>query len=217
MADQLLQAQSDKSRTSSEQESTNLEQERSLNLSLYSLDGPYAGRGLKPNPTAAQAEDSGGEIGLSPGQRTGQRPENSEPLEKAVSFLEKHRDDMWLVMSGASYHFQRDPKHNERNWGLGLEIKLDNDKSIVFGQYRNSIDNESHYGGITWLPYHMGPVSMGGMFGIIDGYRPLHGKPIPMIMPFATIEGKSLGLNIMAMPPIGDLSAVIGAQLKYKF
>jgi len=67
------------------------------------------------------------------------------------------------------------------------------------------------------MPWHLGPVSMGGMFGIIDGYRPLHGKPIPMIMPFASIESKNVGINIMAMPPIGDLSAVVGAQVKFKF
>ncbi|MBS2010073.1 MAG: hypothetical protein JST01_23695 [Cyanobacteria bacterium SZAS TMP-1] len=146
-----------------------------------------------------------------------QAAQNNTIVTDAVTWLEKHRDDMWLVVSGASYHLKQENHPNQKNWGLGLEIKLDSDRSIVLGQYRNSINNESHYGGITYLPWHFGPVSAGGMFGIIDGYRPLHGKPIPIVMPFATIENKNFGVNIMAMPPIGDLSAVIGAQLKFKF
>jgi len=213
MTDQLLQGESSRTNTTELQTGHADEQ---LNLSLYSLQGPYLARGLKAaDGSPISAAPAANEIESKERADQGKKP--ADPFDTAASWLQKHRDDMWLVVSGASYHLNQDVHHNQRNWGLGLEIKLDRDHSVVFGQYRNSIDNESHYGGMTWMPWHLGPVSMGGMFGIIDGYRPLHGKPIPMVMPFASIENKNVGINIMAMPPIGDLSAVVGAQVKFKF
>jgi len=131
----------------------------------------------------------------------------------------------WLQLGGISHHLDRSRNFNEQNWGIGIEHKLskDNafaigeDSSIAIGQYRNSIRQTSHYALYQWKPLHVGPVDVGVMAGFVDGYRLNNGRPVPLALPMASIEGRNLGVNIMCLPKMKDVSAVCAMQFKVRY
>ncbi len=131
----------------------------------------------------------------------------------------------WLQLGGISHHLDRSRNFNEQNWGIGIEHKLSkdnpfaigNDSSIAIGQYRNSIRRTSNYAVYQWKPLHVGPVDIGVMAGFVDGYHLNNGRPVPMALPMASIEGRNLGVNIMCLPKMKDISAVCAVQFKVRY
>lgn len=131
----------------------------------------------------------------------------------------------WIQFGGISHHAQRHRGFNEQNWGIGIEHKLsrDNpiaigdDSSIAVGMYRNSIRQTSNYAFYQWKPLHVGPVDIGVMVGVVDGYKLRDGKPIPAVLPTASIEGKHLGVNFMCVPQMKEISAVCAMQFKVRY
>lgn len=124
--------------------------------------------------------------------------------------------ELWLDVPVASYHTDRSKNYNETNYGLGLEYRLNEEVSLGVGRYYNSIRSWSNYIGATYTPFSLGPVKLGVVGGIINGYDSFGGGYFPVIIPTAVIEGKRMGINIVAAPPIKDNSGVIGFQLKFK-
>jgi len=128
--------------------------------------------------------------------------------------IRAYGEDLWLVGTAASYHFDRSKIRNERNPGIGVEYGLTNAPRIVVGYYKNSQWGTSHYAGGIWTPLKWGPAKMGAMYGVIDGYTPRNGGYIPMVIPLATIEGNRFGINVLYAPTIRDLPGAVGLQLK---
>lgn len=121
--------------------------------------------------------------------------------------------DTWLVGTVASYHFDRSADYNERNWGVGIEHDAPSGKArFVGGIYKNSFGRENRYAGISFAVYRLGPARFGMAFGLQHA-----GSPLPMFMPVAQIEGKTLGVNIVGRPRIGDDPAVVALQVKFRF
>src|SRR5439155_1496549 len=114
-----------------------------------------------------------------------------------------------------SYHTDRSVKHNERNFGLGLEHDVSDNVRVIGGFYKNSDWRETVYAAIAWTPVRFGPVRFGGLAGVATGYD----HPItPAAALLLQVEGKDIGLNLMAIPRISpDKPGVIGLQLKARF
>ena len=121
----------------------------------------------------------------------------------------------WGVATVRSYHYDRSDKHNEDNYGLGLEKHLSANWTATVGWYDNSYDTRSVYAGVTYTPIHMGYFHFGASGGLVDGY----GKhPFSVyLFPIMVIQGKDYGVNIALVPSFHDPYTVIGLQIKRKF
>jgi len=95
--------------------------------------------------------------------------------------------------------------------------KFSDDKAVAVGQYKNSIYKTSHYAYFDYEPLKMGPVRAGALAGVVDGYYFNNGGFIPMVAPTASIEGKHLGVSAFYIPPMKNVSSVVGFQARFKF
>jgi len=126
-------------------------------------------------------------------------------------------DSLWLVGSGASYHFDRSKDYNERNWGVGFEWGLVRDTRAILGTYLNSHGQQSTYGGVAWTPLALGPARAGAILGAVDGYENVrNGHVFPMGSLLATLERGRFGVNLLAAPRWKDSPGVLGLQLKFR-
>jgi hypothetical protein len=138
----------------------------------------------------------------------------------ALTFLETAPSiagDTWIASSVTSYHFDRSAGYNERNWGVGIERGIAPDVRLIAGVYRNSLYRESTYAGASWTPFAAGPVRLGVLAGVVDGYKADHGRFVPIAMPLVTYEIGRAGANLIYLPHYKDDGGVIGLQLKYRF
>lgn len=81
----------------------------------------------------------------------------------------------WVNMGGTSQHFKNAHRFNQQNSGLGLEYALDNDRSLVIGEYLNSVRGTTRYIGGAWTPLGYGPFRVGALAGFADGYPKMRG------------------------------------------
>jgi hypothetical protein len=109
----------------------------------------------------------------------------------------------WLVVNGLAKHLDGGIHCNSTTSGLGLEHDFTRSTKAIVGFYRNSNCRYSSYAGAGYLPLHVGTVSLGGVFGMVTGYRV---SPMPAAAFAASIEGKVLGFNLVLVPPVGDES-----------
>lgn len=115
--------------------------------------------------------------------------------------IKKALKNSWLSVNGISYHFDRKNPHNERNWGLGLDIPLSDHSSVMIGRYKNSDWKQTNYAWYVNTPWSIGKVQLGYMAGIATGY---HEKPLsPMLVGglAATIRNDKVGVNVICLPP----------------
>ena len=124
--------------------------------------------------------------------------------------------DTWIAASVASYHFDRAPNYNERNWGIGLEHGVMPDVRLVAGSYENSFYRSSAYAGATWTPLRVGPARLGFVGGVIDGYSWNHGRFFPMAAPWLVLEREGFGVNMLYVPRFADNPGVLGFQIKFR-
>jgi hypothetical protein len=65
-----------------------------------------------------------------------------------------------------------------------LEYKVDDDRSLILEQYRNSVFGTTRYLGGAWLPLEFGPLRVGAIAGLADGYPKMrNGGFFPVILP----------------------------------
>lgn len=119
----------------------------------------------------------------------------------------------WLVISGASHHFGPG-KYNETNTGLGVEINVNEDLSVLAGGYRNSYEKESYYLGAGYTPIRIGQIRLGAVAGLFTGYVK---KVTPVAMGLIAWEGNKYGLNLLYLPKYRDFDGLVAAQLKVRF
>lgn len=131
---------------------------------------------------------------------------------------ETRSGEVWINAGSVSWHPDRDAKFNERNFGLGLEYKLDERYALVGGVYRNSVHCITRYAGVAYTPIQFGPVRLGALAGLADGYPEMRdGRVAPVFAPVMTIEGKRVGINFMFVPPVSsNVSTAFAMQLKLR-
>ncbi len=128
------------------------------------------------------------------------------------------KNELWLNPGLLSYHFDQDKDYNSFNYGIGGEYKFSSVASLTAGTFRNSNYDQSNYIGAYWQPVAIGWVKMGLVAGVFNGYSSNNnGGWFPAVLPFLTIEGKRVGLNVMLIPTIGNrISGSISFQIKVK-
>jgi len=137
------------------------------------------------------------------------------PELKAAPAQPEKPSGWWAVATVRSYHHQRNKKHNEDNWGLGVERNLTRDWTAAAGFYDNSYDKRSVYAGMIWAPVHVGHFHFGLSGGIVDGYEK---HPFSFFLfPIMAVQGKNYGINLALVPSVHDSYTVIGLQLKTRF
>ena len=112
---------------------------------------------------------------------------------------------IWVNAGMISHHFDRSKGFREGNIGIGAEVGLSEDNAIFAGGFRNSDDRHSNYLGWAWRPYQWGPVRLGLIGGVFNGYQRVNnGGWFPGVLPVATIEYGNVGVNILVLPTIGN-------------
>jgi len=126
--------------------------------------------------------------------------------------------ELWLNPGFYSYHFQKDKGLNNSNFGLGGEYRYSTVSSLTLGVFENSDRQTSHYAGWYWQPVGVGPVRVGAVIGVLDGYpNMLNGGWFLACIPAASIEYKNFGANLLFMPSYKDmLYGAISLQLKLR-
>jgi len=132
----------------------------------------------------------------------GQTSEMTGSQVKRFDFdIERALKNSWLSINGISYHFDRKNPHNERNWGLGLDIPLSDHSSLLIGRYKNSDWRQSNYAWFVNTPWSLGKVQLGWMAGLATGYRDNPLSPMLVGGLAATIRNDKIGVNVICLPP----------------
>lgn len=128
----------------------------------------------------------------------------------AIGFSGRAED--WLVVSGISYHLDRNGQ-NERNWGAGGEHRLTENNRLGYGAYKNSSNRLSIYLANAYTPYRCLIADCGVIFGLVTGYEQDQ-KPTVLGGLAATIERGDVGLNLIFIPAAGGVAF---AQVKFRW
>lgn len=125
---------------------------------------------------------------------------------------------VWLNAGFYSYHFDRDKGLNDSNPGLGAEYRFSTVASATAGRFYNSDRQYSNYVGVYYQPFRIGPVRLGAVVGAFDGYPNMRdGGWFPAAIPTASVEYKSVGVNVAVVPKYKDrLYGALSVQLKLK-
>lgn len=125
---------------------------------------------------------------------------------------------VWINAGMLSRHFDRSTGYRENNYGFGAEVAISPVNSIAAGYFKNSDNLQSNYVAWMWKPWSLGPVKFGLVAGAFDGYQRVnHGRPFPAVFPLASLEYRSVGLNMTIVPNYGDrLHGAVVGQLKLR-
>ena len=127
------------------------------------------------------------------------------------------REDLWLSITTRSYHADRDAHFNERNWGIGVEYGLAPEWRAIAGTFENSVFRRSNYAGVHWTPWQFGDWRLGGIAGLVNGYPGYQYKYGPILAPVLSWERGRIGVNLIGLPPFGEVAAVVALQVKVRF
>lgn len=137
----------------------------------------------------------------------------------SVGIIEAERKTaLWLNPGLYSYHYDQSKDFNAINIGFGAEYQFSTVASITAGFYRNSYSNSSKYLGAYWQPLAVGPLRVGMVAGLFNGYdNTNNGGWFPAVLPAISLEGDWLGCNVILIPTIPNrISGSISVQLKVK-
>ena len=126
--------------------------------------------------------------------------------------------EVWLNAGMYSYHFQRDKGLNDSNPGFGAEYRFSTVASATLGGFYNSDRVTSHYAGVYYQPWSIGPVRIGATAGGFDGYPKMrNGGWFLAAIPTLSYEYKAVGLNVFIVPTYKDrLYGALSFQLKLR-
>lgn len=107
------------------------------------------------------------------------------------------------------------PGFNEKNLGIGMTMAKDN-QFLMFGEFKNSLNQTSLYAGVGRDVYAIGPLSLSIVAGAITGYS------IPVKVYVAPEFGINIGRTrtIFTYVPIfkeAKVASTIGVSLSIKF
>src|SRR5271169_2045808 len=97
----------------------------------------------------------------------------------------------WLVLTTVSQHV--DPAGmRQYNPGVGIEAN-----GWAVGEYVNSLDRKTWYGGYKWNFKEGSRWKFGLMGAFATGYNPIHGLHVlPIPVPVMAYEGQHFGANV---------------------
>jgi hypothetical protein len=137
------------------------------------------------------------------------------------STFEQELHKLWFNAGLRSYHTDRNIPFNEKNRGFGVEYDATRNTKIAAGHFLNSVNHDSKYAGVAFLGRPVDSLDefrVGAIMGVINGYPEANnGKIFPMLAPMISYEGKNIGVNILGLPKIGDISPVVAAMMKVRF
>ena len=134
-------------------------------------------------------------------------------------WMEPHsRNQLWLNAGMQSYHYDNDPHLNNNNIGFGAEYVFSTVASATLGGYKNSNSKHSNYAGIYYHPLSAGPIQLGFVGAVINGYEGVNKNGyFPALIPAASFEKGWFGANLLFIPSVGDkIKGVISLQLNLK-
>ena len=109
-----------------------------------------------------------------------------------------------LHFGGVSHHWRHDDEHNDLNLGLGLEYRFSADLGVIAGYYQNSNHKPSEYALLRYQPLHLGPVQLGGLAGVVNGYdRDDGARANGAAMLAASVDLERLNVSLVGMPSVG--------------
>lgn len=129
---------------------------------------------------------------------------------------------VWVTPGIYAWHFNRSKNLRDDNVGLGAEVALAEDHSVMAGSYINSNRERSHYAAYAWRPLHWQPadlqVSAGILVSAFNGYSHYRNggwfiAPLPML----SVEGRYIGVNFTVIPTISNrLDGAFAIQVKLR-
>lgn len=131
----------------------------------------------------------------------------------------------WGNLNVGSHHFGGDEllapgeRFNEFNPGIGAELQWQPRHALAGGYFRNSVDEDSLYALYHYTPLQLGRfVRVGGMLGVVTGYPGYNdGGLAPGGGLIAKIEGERVGINLIYLPEITDVTPnTLGLQFKLR-
>ena len=142
-------------------------------------------------------------------------PSSAATFERLES---KPLDELWLTAGFYSFHFEPDQPLEDNNIGAGLEYRYSTTSAFVAGRFRNSEKIISSYAAAYWQPLALGPVRLGALVGVINGYNSANnGNWFPLALPMATTEYKRIGISLTIVPSIQNVvHGSISLQLRVK-
>lgn len=152
----------------------------------------------------------------------GETPDGGEPAAGAAlpsgAGAEQRYGELWLNPGFYAYHFQRERHLNDHAYGFGAEYRFSETGAITAGTFRNSNWAHSHYLAYYWRPLKYGPVRLGVVAGLLDGYPGTRkGGWFPGALPTASLEYGRVGLNMFYIPSYKDrINGSITLQLKLR-
>lgn len=134
-----------------------------------------------------------------------------------LTFSQFANAETWLTASIGSYHLQRDKEYCEMNPGVGIEH---GDRlRLLAGTYHNSLCQTSNYAGVSYTFTEVFGLKLGTAVLAITGYQKSKRGSEAVIapLPFVAWEGKTLGANLVVIPPYDDFRGCLGFQIKVRF
>jgi hypothetical protein len=127
-------------------------------------------------------------------------------------------NELWINAGMRSYHFAKEQNFNNDNLGLGFEYAFNTVASLTIGEYANSLRNQTNYAGIYYHPIEFGPIKLGLVAGVLNGYPAMNrGHYSPALLPTISAEYGWIGANLFFIPPVGNSTySVLSAQLKFR-
>jgi len=140
-------------------------------------------------------------------------------LMSCAAHAEADPSKVWINAGFYSAHFDSSKGLRNPNPGLGIEYPLDPSWSLTAGRFINSDNFHSNYLGAYYQPWRLGTFKLGVVGGAFNGYpKAFNGGWFPALLPAASWESKSVGFNVMLVPPLKDrLYGAVSFQLKYRF
>ncbi|HZX27601.1 MAG TPA: hypothetical protein VFF16_11050 [Telluria sp.] len=115
------------------------------------------------------------------------------------------RSEWWLDSGFYTRHFQSDKGLNGANRGLGAEYRFSTVAAATGGRFYNSDRAWSSYAGVFYQPWAFGPVRVGAVVGVFNGYPKMRdGGWFPALIPALGMEYGRVGLNIGIVPTYKD-------------
>lgn len=121
---------------------------------------------------------------------------------------------LWLNPGFFTYHFDRGAGLRGLNWGAGLQADVNSDLSLLGGTYLNSDYARSDYAALAWQPLAWHAVRIGVLAGAANGYPGYrNGGWFPAVLPWISVRGERVGLNLAYTPNYRGVHQALVAQL----
>ncbi len=133
-----------------------------------------------------------------------------------------------LVINGKAYHFDRDLKWNERNYGLGFEYEYEPQGNWIWftagSTFKDSNNQTSSYlGGGLRRRYLLGDdpqglhVDVGAVAFLMTRKDFNNHRPFPGVLPFVSVGNEWLAMNMVYIPRVTPkLADLLFFQLRIK-